>query len=112
MYFQIKINYLQIVTFSDFFSAYGEARQPVRIPQESSREFSGLHSCGALYEVAQEMLKTLHTLEQRLAINPSLYLSIETVSSQRVDTGSVCGAYVLYLPAGLDERALTLLCNE
>lgn len=95
-----------------------------------------------VYEVAQEMLKSLRTLEQRLApppqdrpfririfvslavrwllprlssfyaINPGLCLSIETVSGELVDTGGDCDAYVLYLPGGLDERPLTPLFDE
>lgn len=95
-----------------------------------------------VYDVAQQMLKALRDLEQRLApatgdrpfririfvslavrwllprlssfyaINPSLCLSIETVSGERVDTGGDCDAYVLYLPDGLDDRPLTPLFDE
>lgn len=95
-----------------------------------------------VYAVAREMLKSLQTLEQRLApapldrpfrirvfvslavrwllprlssfyaINPGLCLSIETVSGEAVDPGGDCDAYVLYLPDGLDERPLTLLFEE
>ncbi|MEG0858816.1 MAG: LysR substrate-binding domain-containing protein [Pseudomonas sp.] len=95
-----------------------------------------------VYAVAQEMLKSLQALEQRLApapldrpfrirvfvslavrwllprlssfyaINPGLCLSIETVSGEVVDTSGDCDAYVLYLVNGLDERPLTLLFEE
>ncbi|MEN5035261.1 LysR substrate-binding domain-containing protein [Pseudomonas sp. TWI929] len=95
-----------------------------------------------VYEVARDLLKSLRTLEQRLAptpldrpfririfvslavrwllprlssfyaVNPGLTLSIETVSGELVDEGGDCDAYVLYLPGGLDDRRLTPLFDE
>ncbi|MDF3935685.1 LysR substrate-binding domain-containing protein [Pseudomonas citronellolis] len=95
-----------------------------------------------VYAVARDTLKALLRLEERLApvplerpfrirtfvslavrwllprlssfyvANPELCLSIESVAGEVVDDVADCDAYVLYLPAGLDERPLTPLFDE
>ena len=54
----------------------------------------------------------LPRLSSFYALNPSLCLSIETVSGEVVDTSGDCDAYVLYLRDGLDGRPLTVLFDE